>query len=516
MTLPSSALVKTDDIEKRLFDAAASCAHDPLRYVKMAYPWQEAGTTLVGHAGPDDWQANVLGYIRDNLTRTKPLLIAIAGGNGPGKSTLAAWIMDWGMSTCPDCRIDVTANTGNQLTSRTWPELAKWHRLSLFNSWFELGSRRLRSKDNKHSETWRCDAITWDEHQPEAFAGLHNQGKRIIRIFDEASAIPDVIWDYSEAVLTDSDTEIIWLCLGNPTRSTGRFRMCFPGGRHAGLWWTQKIDTRKSKMANKAQIEEWIKSYGLDSDFVRVRVLSEFPRAGSTQFIASDLVEGAAEAMREPSVTLYDPLVMGVDVARYGDDKSVIRFRRGRDGRTLAPIKFRGMDTMQLSARIGELNELHKPDAIFIDGGGPGGGVVDRCRYLKLPVTEVQFGSSADRSQIGNAGDIGYANKRAEMWGLMKEWLKGGIIDNDPELKADLSAVEYGYVMRDGRDAIMLEKKEDMKKRGLGSPDDGDALALTFAYPVAPTDHSARLKGGRSLHQADYKPFAEAWQTPQR
>jgi hypothetical protein len=333
----------------------------------------------------------------------------------------------------------------------------------------------------------------------------------MITVNDESSAIPDVIWDAEEGFLADEDTERIWLCLGNPTRATGRFRECFPGGRHASKWQAFSIDTRKARMANQAQIKEWIDFYGIDHDYVRVNVLSLFPRASSLQFIPSDLVDAAASPDHDPPVTIYDPLIVGVDCARFGDDQSVICFRRGRDARTQKWLKFRGLDTMQLAARIAEINEQQRPDAIFIDEGGIGAGVVDRCRYLALPVTGINFGAEPDRSQIGQDGAIAYFNKRAEMWGTCKEWLRGGAIPDDPELKADLCGVEYGYKMRSERDCILLERKEDMKKRGLASPDCADALALTFAYPVAPTDHTTRLGRNRTQHRADYDPFADMW-----
>ena len=188
---------------------------------------------------------------------------------------------------------------------------------------------------------------------------------------------------------------------------------------------------------------------------------------------------------REAEVTLSDPFVMGVDVARFGDDRSVIVLRRGRDARSVSWIKLTGADTMTVAAKVAEIAQQYRPDAIFIDGGGPGGGVVDRLRQLQHSVFDVQFGGKADHSHIGQDGAIVYANKRAEMWGAMRAWLAGGMIPDDRELLADLTGVEYGYALREGRDAIILEKKEDMKKRGLASPDLADALALTFAYPVA-------------------------------
>ena len=471
----------------------------------MAYPWAEPGGPLAKHPGPDTWQAEVLAYIRDNLSREKPLQIAIAGGVGPGKTTLAAWIADWAMTTFPDCRGRVTANTGPQLSSTTWPELAKWRGMSLFGDWFEFQARSLVSVDPKHRMNWKYDALTWDERKPETFHGFHNAGKRIFTIIDESSSVPDVIMEAAEGFLSDEDTERIWLLLGNPTRASGRFRMCFPGGKFADLWKTFKIDTRTARMSNKAQIEEWIKYYGIDSDFVRVRVLSEFPRAGDMQFIGSDLVEGAVK--REAEASLYDPFTMGVDVGRFGDDKTVIRFRRGRDARTVPPVKLRKMDGVQVAARIAELNEKHRPDAIFVDGGGPGASVVDSLTRLSIPHFDIAFGGEPDRPVAGQATEF-YANKRAEMWGSMRQWLRGGAIDDDPELKSDMVGIEYGYKLVNGRDAIILERKEDMRKRGLSSPDDADALALTFAYPVAPHDHTQKFVPGVKSMESEYNPYA--------
>jgi len=301
---------------------------------------------------------------------------------------------------------------------------------------------------------------------------------------------------------------------GNPTRNTGRFRECF--GRFRHRWVTRQIDSRTAHLTNKAQIARWIADYGEDSDFVRVRVRGVFPRAGSMQFVPTEMVEQAMGVGRDVVASVMDPLVMGVDVARFGDDASVIRLRRGRDARTIPPIKLRGVDTMTLAAEIARLAAEYGPDAIFIDEGGVGGGVVDRCRFLRLPVIGIQFGGKADRSTQTREGAVGYANKRAEMWGVMRDWLSGAMVDNDPELLADLTGVEYGYRMLDGRDVIQLEAKSDMKKRGLASPDNGDALALTFAYPVQPSDHTREIAGRYRPIESDYAPMAAAWQvTPE-
>lgn len=496
------------DPDQQLIDLAAECRRDPLRWVMAAFPWGEPGP-LERHQGPDTWQREVLEYVRDNLGIGRPLRLAIAGGVGPGKSSLMAWLTLWAMTTMPDCRCRLTAATGPQLSTATWPEVGKWHRLSLWAPWFEVMDRRLRSVDPAHRDAWRCDAISWDEHNPEAFAGFHNAGRRILYGFDESAAIAEPIWREAEGILAGAeDTEILWIVLGNPTRTNSHFRTLFPGGRNSHLWKSWHIDTRNARMSDKTQISEWIDSYGLDSDFVRVRVLSQFPRAGSTQFIGNDAVDRAMDPNADFDVGVYESLVMGVDVARFGDDQTVITMRRGRDARSFKPVKLRGLDTMQVAARIAELYHLHRPDAIFVDAGGIGAGVVDRCNYLKLPVTGIDFGGKPDSDMQSANSAILYANKRAEMWGRMRDWLEAGaMLNNDPELASELVAVEYGYALRDGKDTILLEKKSDMKKRGLASPDNSDALALTFAHPVAGSDQTWKYGRRKSLHESHYDPL---------
>jgi len=424
--------------------------------------------------------------------------VAVASGHGIGKSALVAWLVLWALATREDARGVVTANTDSQLKTKTWPEIAKWHRLSLIRHWFVHTGTALYAADPGHEQTWRIDAVPWSKSNPAAFAGLHNQGKRLLLVFDEASEIDDLIWEVAEGALTDSDTEILWLAFGNPTRNSGRFRECFGRLRHR--WTTRQIDSRSARMPNQALIAQWVEDYGEDSDFIRVRVKGMFPRAGSMQLIGFDIAERAAKA--EALATQFDPLVMAVDVARFGDDLSVICFRRGRDARTLPNEKHRGLDTMQLAARAAALIAAHAPDAVFVDETGVGGGVVDRLRQLGHAVIGIQFGARPDGAVDGEL----VANKRAEMWCRMRQWLKsGGAIPDDAELAADLTGVEYGYTIHN---EILLEKKDDMKKRGLASPDAGDALALTFAYPVAQQEGGhARFAGGRGVVPSEFDPF---------
>ena len=189
---------------------------------------------------------------------------------------------------------------------------------------------------------------------------------------------------------------------------------------------------------------------------------------------------------------------MGVDIARQGADQSVIRFRRGLDARSIRAVKFRIPDLMQIASRVMEQVNSHNPDAVFVDGTGIGWGVHDRLNQLGCPnLVGVDFGAWADRTEASDAA-ARYANKRAEMWGFLKEWLKVGSLPDDNELAADLKAVDYGY---DASDAILLERKDDMRRRGLASPDDGDALALTFAYPVARRDWAEERRFDQGLQK---------------
>ena len=222
--------------------------------------------------------------------------LAVASGHGVGKSALVSWIILWALSTMHDTRGVVSANTESQLRTKTWPELAKWHGLAINRDWFAYTATALHSVLPGKDRTWRVDCITWSENNTEAIAGLHNKGRRAFALLDEASAIPDAVWETIEGALTDADTELFWCVFGNPTRNTGRFRECFAGGRFAHRWRHRQIDSRSVGMTNKAQIAEWVKDYGEESDFIRVRVRGVFPRAGSLQFIDSERVRPRSPA----------------------------------------------------------------------------------------------------------------------------------------------------------------------------------------------------------------------------
>lgn len=483
---------------------------DPLGFVMYAFEW---GTgDLVGFDGPDQWQRETLEAIGAEVGRRNfdalnpepvdPLRMATASGHGIGKSALTAWLILWILSTRPHAKGVVTANTADQLATKTWAELAKWHRRCITGHWFDVttGKGAMKIVHKEFADSWRCDAQTCKEENSESFAGLHAANSTPFYIFDEASAIPERIWEVAEGGQTDG--EPMWFAFGNPTRNTGRFFEAFHRQRHR--WICRQIDSRSARLPNKKLIAEWVADYGEDSDFVRVRVRGVFPRAGSTQFIGGDLVDAAMSPRREEPGSKHDALVLGVDIARFGDDQTVFYRRRGRDGRSWPLLKFRGLDTQQVASRIAELVEQHRImgqslHAIFLDEGGVGGGVIDRCRALNIPVVGVNFGARATDERK-------YSNRRAEMWGRMKGWLEFGAIHEDAELRADLTGPEYWF---DNAERIVLESKRDMKARGLASPDAGDALALTFAQHVeVPTGGFTVGLGQAGRAVTDYDPFA--------
>ncbi len=403
---------------------------------------------------------------------------AVSSGHGVGKSMLVAVLILWGLYTFEDARIVVTASTEAQVTGKTWPELAKWHRQTLFADWFVFTATSLYSSDKRHEKTWRADAVAWNESRPESFAGLHNQGKRIVLIFDEASAIADGIYVVGENALTDADTQMVWLTAGNPTRATGYFYECLLG-KFSARWRPIFVDRREVEGVSQAETQGVIDAYGIDSNYVRVRVRGLPPLTDDLAFFSRADVE---LAMRQPVIDCGPgyPMIIGVDVARRGGDASVLVFRQELDARSFPPVKLYGLDLMALAARIAaeanKLRSLGQEVAIMCDGTGLGAGVVDRLRQLGYEVIDVQFASKPPDPQM-------YANLRAFMHGELRAWLrKGGALPNDARLLAQMAAIEYSNTPTG---QILLERKDDLRNRLGHSPDELDALCCTFAAEVA-------------------------------
>lgn len=446
---------------------------DPYGFVLFAFPWGQKGTRLEKESGPDDWQIEVLIEIGElvaagvGIDDAMPILEAVASGHGIGKTALIAWIILWFIATRQHPQIIVTAGKKDQLTGKTWRELAKWHKMCLCGHWFHWTATKLEHV--LFPETWFAHAIPWSKSAPENFAGTHEE--HVLVIFDEASAIHDVIWETTDGAMTTPGA--MWIAFGNPTRSSGRFAKCF--GKLKSLWKTRHIDSRSAKKANRKILDAWIKEYGEDSDFCRVRIRGLFPRSGTLQFIT--LEEVSAANKREAVGFTHFGKVMGVDVARHGDDQTVICRRQGAK---VWPLKrMRVPNLMTIAAMVAEVIDNWKPDMVFVDATGMGWGIVDRLHQLGYTnVVAVQTGENADQPER-------FKNKGVELWYRMREAIREHLqLPIDPELEQEMTEREYGF---DDKQRYMLETKDDMKSRDLPSPDGADSLALTYTSPVAPT-----------------------------
>lgn len=488
------------------------------KFVMFAFPWGQPYTPLEKMTGPRVWQRDELNRMTDFIGQNKLLIAkgddpkiyqsATCSGRGVGKSAFLSWASLW-MVTCQiGSSTIVTANTADQLTSRTFGEIGTWFQMFIAKYWFERTQRKITPapwygkliNDARKIDTqyYYIDGVLWNDDNPHAFAGVHNP-KGVMLLFDEASGIPQPIWTVSKYFFTEPSPYRFWFAFSNPRSNTGPFFECF--NKHREYWYNRQIDSRTVEGTDKNLFKQTIEQYGEDSDEARIEVKGEFPKQGDKQFISRKVVEDA-QARQLERYDDHAALVMGVDPARFGDDSTVIFFRRGRDARSIPPIKLKGADNMQVANKCAELIELHSPDAVFIDAGA-GAGVIDRLKERGFQrIHEVWFGSSSDAPE--------YFDHRTELWARLREWLLGGLIPDDKYLTADLCGPEYEFQGRE--DKIKLESKEKMKKRGLSSPDNADALAVTFHAKVLrrprpgerPNGHYARSRKARGL---DYSIF---------
>jgi hypothetical protein len=490
--LPSREVIEQEILCRK----AVSFRNDPLGFVRWAYPWGKPGP-LEKYPGPDEWQTEFLRELGEEVRKRNfdgvnpvlPIRFTTSSGHGIGKSVLVAFIQNWIMSTREHAQGTVTANTFQQLSTRTWATIQTWTKRCITGPWFEVTGERMYHRQFK--ESWFCSAQSCKEDNSEAFAGQHAASSTSFYIFDEASAVPDKIHEVAEGGLTDG--EPMFFMFGNPTRSRGAFHKATFGGER-NRWITRTIDSRTCKFSNKELIEQWRQDRGEDSDFFRVRVLGLPPNTDDAAFIDMERIREAQK--REVVALESEPLVAGVDLAWGGDDFNVVRFRRGKDARSIRPIRIPGAQTRDASVMIVKLSDLltdgvadsngirRKVHTMFLDSAGISGAIGSRLHDLGFRnVVEVNFGADSP--------DAKYRNMRAKMWGDMKDFLLTGAIDDNPRLECDLGGP--GYVL-DSKVRIQLEAKDEMKKRGVDSPDDADALALTFARRIV-----AQRATGRQL-----------------
>lgn len=411
-------------------------------------------------ATPEPWQAEVLRALPDNYR------IAVKSGHGVGKSTLFAWAVLWFLITHAPAKVPCTAPTAHQLKDILWSEIRKWRDKmpDYFKKGIEITSDKVFTTEDNFAV-----ARTARRENPDAFQGFH--ADNLLFIGDEASGIEEVIFEVAQGALSTKGARI--LLAGNPTKTSGYFFRCFNVNQNN--WYTKTVSCFDSSRVDNAYIESCKAEYGENSNFYRVRVLGEFPASGDMQFIPMDVVE---RCMAMDDITSHSfPLVMGLDVARHGDDRSVLVARRGRKVLWVEP--WRIDDLVTLANKVEEIvKQYPEVKQLSIDTVGMGQGVYDilmrrGCNRILEPV---------------NAGsrpiDDKYFNKRAEMWDKMRQALvEGTDLPKSEELKVDLVGLQYDY---NAKQQLVLEKKSDMKKRGLKSPDLADALALTYAHDLSP------------------------------
>ena len=459
-------------------------ADNPETFVLFCFPWGQKNTPLEKFSGPRKWQRRALRSIADHIKENKgkvdmdALRRAVSSGRGIGKSALVSWLILWMLTTRIGSTVIVSANSENQLRTVTWGELTKWATMAINSHWWEPSATKLVpaawltdlvERDlKKGTRYWSAEGKLWSEENPDSYAGVHNHDGMMV-IFDEASGIPDAIWSVASGFFTEKILDRYWFAFSNPRRNTGYFFETFHGKRD--FWHGEVIDARTVEGTDKAIYDQIIAEYGEDSIQARVEVYGEFPAAGEDQFISPVTVE---DAFKRPLYKdMSAPVVIGVDPARGGMDSTVILVRQGRD--IISIKRYKGEDTMSVVGHVIDAIEQFKPVLTVIDEGGLGYGILDRLTEQRYKVRGVNFGWKAKNPVM-------WGNKRAEMWGAMRDWLRTASIPIDRSLKNDL----VGPMKKpNSAGTIFLEGKKEMKSRGLASPDAADALAVTFAFPVA-------------------------------
>ena len=325
----------------------------------------------------------------------------------------------------------------------------------------------------------------------EALRGLRLDGA----VLDEVSNIRPETWqDVVQPCLSD---RLGWcIFIGTPS-GINLFSQLYYNALELDDWTAKRFTVYDTQSIHPNEVERLRRDMS-ESSFAR-EYLCDFSAAGDDQLIALADTEEASKRIYQATDVKHSPTILGIDPARFGDDRSVVFRRQGRQA--YKPVVYRGIDNMELAARVANLIEEHDPDAVFCDSGA-GGGVIDRLRQLSYDVIEIPFGGKATKPEK-------YINRRSEMWWLMKEWVEeGGAIPNDAALKQELSTPIYWY---DNIGRRVLESKDQIKKRlqGAGSPDLADALALTFALPVAKKEmEDIYIKRRRETKsKKDYDPY---------
>lgn len=435
--------------------------------------WRERPDVFVRevfNATPDPWQ--------DDILKAFPLnqRIAMKASKGPGKSCLEAWLSWNFLVTRPFPKIAATSISGDNLRDGLWTEMAKWRQASpLIKEMFTWQKERIFHKD--YPDTWWMAARNWSKSaDPSALgntlAGLH--ADYIMFVLDESGGMPDAIMASAEAALS-SAVEGHIIQAGNPTHLEGPlYRACTS---ERSMWHVVEITSdpdnpKRSPRVKADWAREQIQKYGRDNPWVLVNVFGEFPPASFNALIGPEEIrESFRRRYRDPEFAAH-PRILGIDVARFGDDSSIIFPRQGLQA--FNPLQYRNIDgTVGAELACRKWNEW-QADACFIDNtGGFGASWIDNLLRVGKDPIGVHFSQSSTNPQ--------YFNKRTEMAFNLINWIKaGGALPEINELEKALTQTTYTFK----GEQLLLEPKEDVKSKLGFSPDHMDALMLTFAHPI--------------------------------
>lgn len=460
-------------------------------------------------ATPDAWQEKALASCRDN-PRT-----AMSACKGPGKSCTLAWLIWWFLSTRIDAQLIVLSVTADNLKDNLWKELSYWaQKAPILTKSFKITAERITS--TIHPKTWWASARAFSQsaditQQANTLAGFH--GAHIMVVLDEVGDYPDGVVVAAEAIFANENIEAKLVVAGNPTDTQGplyriterdakRWNVIYITGDPDDPYRSPRIGLEWAKQ----QIEDW----GIDNPWVRVNVLGKFPQASADQLISQEVVRAAQQRRKIEHEYNKAARVWGLDPARFGDDEAVLFKRQGSYAWPAKTWRNKsGTDLASLVAaellKADGANEL--PDTLFCDVGGQGAACYEHLVVLGWGhiVIPVDFGGSPD--------DERFLNKRAEMWWRLGDWLKTmqPQIPADQVLASEMPAPKFFYRVSGKRTKFVLESKDDMKKRGVTSPNRADALALTFAGPVAPRSRGVEQESiGQTKVKTIYNPLDRA------
>lgn len=456
-------------------------------FVMFVFPWGKKGTPLEHCNGPRRWQRQILRELTMSIQEQNEAKMyetfqkAVSSGRGIGKSALVSMLTIWMLSTRIGSSVIISANSEAQLRTVTWGELSKWVAMAIHGDWWDISATRLAPKQwfkdlveremRKGTRYWGAEGKLWSEENPDAYAGAHNHDGMMV-IFDEASGIPNSIWSVAKGYFTENVPSRFWMAFSNPRRAQGYFYECF--NIRSDFWSTLKVDSRTVEDTDKKLYEGIIAEYGAESDEAHIEVYGEFPRHGDDYFMPAYLVTDAMARDATPDTTF--PITMGIDPGTGSPDTTAIVVIQG--AHLLAKKEYRETEAMTLVGLIIDDIEQFKPNSVAVDIGGIGWALHSRLKEAKVSnLHGVNFGWKAKNPVV-------WGNYRAEMWGKMREWLETGVLPHDAKLKTELLSPKK---KPKSSGQMFLESKEDMRRRGVKSPNVADALALAISAPIAKT-----------------------------